>query len=88
MPISWRSTLLQYAGRLHRRHPFKSEVRIYDYVDADVPMLAKMYQRRLKGYRAMGYDLGRPNRDDSFVDGDYVVEYDQDVMQSLGRDTS
>ena len=87
MPISWKGTLLQYAGRLHRRHPFKSEVRIYDYVDADVPMLAKMYQRRLKGYRAMGYDLGRPNRGDSVGGGDYVVEYDQDVLQSLGRDT-
>ena len=88
MPISWKGTLLQYAGRLHRRHPFKSDVRIYDYVDADVPMLAKMYQIRLKGYRAMGYDLGRPNKDYSVGGGDYVVEYDQEVMQSLGRDTS
>ena len=87
MPISWKGTLLQYAGRLHRRHPFKSDVRIYDYVDADVPMLAKMYQRRLKGYRAMGYDLGSPNKDDSVGGGDYVVEYDHDVMQSLGSET-
>lgn len=87
MPISWKGTLVQYAGRLHRRHPRKSEVRIYDYVDADVPMLAKMYQRRLKGYRAMGYDLRGPEQDDNVGKGDYVVEYDQDVLQSLGRET-
>ena len=36
-PISWRGTLQQYAGRLHREHADKHEVRIYDYVDADVP---------------------------------------------------
>lgn len=87
MPISWKGTLVQYAGRLHRRHPRKSDVRIYDYVDADVPMLAKMYQRRLKGYRAMGYDLRGPEQDDNVGKGDYVVEYDQDVLQTLGRET-
>ena len=85
MPISWKGTLVQYAGRLHRRHPRKSEVRIYDYVDANVPMLAKMYQRRLNGYRAMGYDLRRHKQDARIQGGDYVVEYDQDVLQSLGR---
>ena len=42
MPISWRGTLAQYAGRLHRLHTAKREVVIYDYVDADEPMLAKM----------------------------------------------
>ena len=45
----------QYAGRLHRLHPDKTEVRIYDYVDRDVPMLARMFERRLRGYRAIGY---------------------------------
>ena len=38
-PISWKGTLVQYTGRLHRPHPGKIEVRIYDYVDRDVPML-------------------------------------------------
>lgn len=55
MPISWRGTLQQYAGRLHRDHAGKHEVRIYDYVDADVPPLARMFNKRLRGYRAMGY---------------------------------
>jgi superfamily II DNA or RNA helicase len=57
MPISWRGTLQQYVGRLHRIHDGKKVVRVYDYVDAQVPMLARMYEKRLKGYRAIGYEL-------------------------------
>lgn len=55
MPISWRGTLQQYAGRLHRLHDSKQVVQIYDYIDEEVPVLAKMYKKRLKGYAAMGY---------------------------------
>jgi len=44
LPVSWKGTLTQYAGRLHRLHPDKTEVRIYDYVDRDVPMLARMFE--------------------------------------------
>jgi superfamily II DNA or RNA helicase len=57
MPISWRGTLAQYAGRLHRLHVAKREVVIYDYVDADEPMRARMAGRREAGYRALGYDV-------------------------------
>jgi superfamily II DNA or RNA helicase len=55
LPVSWKGTLIQYAGRLHRLYPGKSEVRIYDYVDHAVPMLMKMFLKRLRGYRAIGY---------------------------------
>ncbi len=54
-PVSWKGVLQQYAGRLHRDYENKHEVRIYDYVDDKVPILNKMYERRLKGYRAIGY---------------------------------
>jgi superfamily II DNA or RNA helicase len=55
MPISWRGTLQQYVGRLHRLHDNKRVVQVYDYVDDGVPMLARMYERRLRGYSAIGY---------------------------------
>jgi len=55
LPVAWIGTLIQYTGRLHRLHPNKTEVCIYDYVDADVPVLARMFARRLCGYRAIGY---------------------------------
>jgi len=55
MPISWRGILAQYAGRLHRLHATKHEVVIYDYVDGNEPMLAKMAVKREAGYRSLGY---------------------------------
>lgn len=55
MPISWRGTLQQYAGRLHRLHDGKKVVQIYDYIDENIPVLMRMYDKRMKGYRAMGY---------------------------------
>ena len=57
LPISWRGTLSQYAGRLNRIHDSKKEVVIYDYVDFEVPVLARMYDRRIKGYRSIGYEI-------------------------------
>jgi superfamily II DNA or RNA helicase len=55
MPISWKGTLQQYAGRLHRLFEEKREVQIYDYVDIHVSMLEKMYHKRLNGYASIGY---------------------------------
>ena len=57
MPISWKGTLQQYAGRLHREHATKTNVRIIDYVDAGHPTLLRMWDKRQRGYRAMGYRI-------------------------------
>ena len=57
LPVSWKGTLLQYAGRLHRLYDQKKEVIIYDYADLKVPMLARMFDRRRRGYKSMGYSL-------------------------------
>lgn len=54
-PISWRGTLQQYVGRLHRLYDNKHEVVVYDYVDGSVPMLSAMYSKRVRGYEAVGY---------------------------------
>ena len=58
LPIAWRGTVAQYAGRLHRNYDRKSEVIIYDYVDDQVPVLAGMFGKRKKGYMAIGYVVG------------------------------
>jgi superfamily II DNA or RNA helicase len=60
LPVSWRGTIAQYVGRLHRLHDGKREVRVYDYADLDVPMLARMFDRRCKGYEAVGYTIQLP----------------------------
>jgi superfamily II DNA or RNA helicase/very-short-patch-repair endonuclease len=60
LPISWRGTVAQYLGRLHRLHEGKREVRVYDYADLNVPMLERMFDRRCRGYEAAGYRILLP----------------------------
>jgi superfamily II DNA or RNA helicase/very-short-patch-repair endonuclease len=60
LPVSWRGTIAQYVGRLHRLHEGKREVRVYDYADFDVPMLSRMFDRRCQGYEAVGYTIQLP----------------------------
>ena len=57
MPSSFKGKIVQYAGRLHRYHKDKQDIRIYDYVDGKVSVLARMYQRRLKTYKMLGYEV-------------------------------
>jgi superfamily II DNA or RNA helicase len=57
MPVSWKGTLQQYAGRLHREHATKTDVRIIDFVDTGHPALRRMWEKRQRGYRAMGYRI-------------------------------
>jgi superfamily II DNA or RNA helicase len=59
-PISWRGTLQQYIGRLHRLYDSKREVVVYDYVDGCVPVLSAMYSKRVRGYEAVGYQIQDP----------------------------
>jgi phosphatidylserine/phosphatidylglycerophosphate/cardiolipin synthase-like enzyme len=85
MPISWKGTLQQYAGRLHRLFKTKKEVRIYDYVDIQVKMLERMYQKRLNGYASMGYkakgELATDTPPDIIFDKDnFLPVFNQDVV--------
>ena len=83
LPVSWKGTLIQYTGRLHRLHPGKTEVRIFDYVDRDVPMLLRMFEKRLRGYRAIGYARGEEPLGYAEPRDEVVVAYDEDVLRSL-----
>ena len=85
MPISWKGTLQQYAGRLHRLFESKKEVQIYDYVDTHVGMLAKMYQKRLNGYAAIGYKARAEGLQGEAVDiifdnGNFLPVYNNDIL--------
>jgi superfamily II DNA or RNA helicase len=87
MPISWKGTLQQYAGRLHRLCENKQEVRIYDYIDIHVPMLEKMYHKRLAGYASIGYKArseGVPNEstDIIFDNQTFLPVYKNDLLNA------
>jgi superfamily II DNA or RNA helicase len=84
MPVSWKGTLVQYTGRLHRLSPGKSEVRIYDYVDPAVPLLARMFEKRLRGYRAIGYAREETPLAPVRLRGEPTVEYDEEALRDPG----
>ena len=84
LPVSWKGTLIQYAGRLHRLHPGKTNVRIFDYVDRGVPMLLKMFERRLRGYRAIGYARDETTLGLREIGDEPVVDYDEDAPPAVG----
>ena len=81
MPVSWRGTLIQYSGRLHRRHPSKTEVRVYDYVDCEVPMLLRMFEKRLAAYRAIGYARGEAPLGFAEPPEERTIEYDEEALR-------
>ncbi len=83
LPVSWKGTLIQYAGRLHRLHKAKQEVQIFDYVDREVPVLWRMFQKRLRGYRGLGYARGEAPLGLGDAGDDLVVEYDEGVLRTL-----
>ncbi len=60
LPVSWQGTITQYVGRLHRLFHNKREVRVYDYADLNVPMLARMFDRRCRRYEGIGYTIQLP----------------------------
>ncbi len=88
LPISWKGTLIQYTGRLHRIHPGKTEVRIYDYVDRSVQELARMFERRMMGYRAIGYSTAdeEPEKQRESNLEEPVIEWDEEALCSLDED--
>jgi superfamily II DNA or RNA helicase len=87
LPVSWKGTLVQYAGRLHRSHEGKREVRIFDYADREVPMLARMFEKRLRGYRAIGYEqVGVPSGYDGPSD-EPIVEWIESALPVLDDPT-
>ena len=83
LPVSWKGTLIQYTGRLHRLHPAKKEVRIFDYVDRGVPTLLRMFEKRLRGYRGIGYARGEAPLGFAEPKDEFVVAYDEDVLRTL-----
>jgi hypothetical protein len=72
-----------HAGRLHRLHAGKQEVRIFDYADREVPMLARMFEKRLRGYRAIGYEQRELPDGYEGVSDEPIIEWDEGALRTL-----
>ena len=87
MPIAWKGTVAQYVGRLNRDYENKTEVQVYDYVDVHVGVLERMFQKRIKGYIAVGYNLKAENNTEIpinslFSKDDYSNQLESDINKA------
>ena len=86
MPISWKGTLAQYVGRLHRNYEGKTEVIVHDYADIFVPMLDRMYHKRIRGYAELGYSMNGSSRaETSFLydSSNFYQKYADDISSTV-----
>ena len=86
MPISWKGTLAQYVGRLHRNYEGKTEVIVHDYADIFIPMLDRMYHKRIRGYAELGYSMnGSSHAETSFLfdSGNFYQKYSDDISNAV-----
>ena len=88
-PIAGRSVVEQYAGRLNRDYDGKKDVIIYDYIDAHIPVFDRMYAKRLRAYRQIGYTLRpsvseteRPEQGFIFDIDTYQTPYQEDLLHA------
>jgi len=86
-PISWKGTLQQYAGRLHRSYEGKENVIVYDYVDVHIKMLESMYHKRVSGYSGMGYKaLSESSTDEEigtiFDNHSFLPVFEKDIQSA------
>ena len=93
MPFSWKGTLAQYCGRLHRNFAGKNEVQIFDYVDYRIPVFDRMYQNRLKGYKLLGYSIKQNISENAEIQTesklysaeDYKSDFQKDILSAASK---
>lgn len=87
-PVSFAGRLEQYAGRLNRDYEGKKDVIIYDYIDFHIPVFDRMYQKRLRTYRKIGFRIfseaeGEKQEARAIYDaGNYQEIFEQDIAEA------
>jgi hypothetical protein len=84
LPVSWKGNTDSVRGpappssiRQSRRSS------IFDYVDREVPVLWRMFQKRLRGYRGLGYARGEAPLGFGNAGSDLIVEYNEETLRAL-----
>ena len=91
MPISFEGNVEQYAGRLNRNYERKKDVIIFDYIDQHITKLERMYHKRLRAYRKIGFEISAEVEDHlvvhkSIFDSDsYLSVYEKDISPASSR---
>ena len=90
-PVSFRGVVEQFVGRLEREYPGKEEIIVYDYVDSHIPIFDRMYAKRLRAYKQIGYEIsgdtvkqGKRVANAIFDIDNYREVYSQDLSGATG----
>ena len=90
MPISFEGNVEQHAGRLNRDYEGKKDAIIFDYIDQHVPTLKRMYYKRLRAYKKIGYEvcseiIDKQKITNSIFDSQsYFDIFEKDVISAAG----
>lgn len=91
MPISFESNVEQYAGRLNRDYDGKKDVIIFDYIDQHIPKLERMYHKRLRTYKKIGFEVCADVADKQkvsnsiFDSSNYLAVFEKDVQAAMSK---
>ncbi len=58
-PLAFKGRVVQYVGRLLRSREGKHHVELHDYVDSQIPVLARMHTKRHPAYTTLGFDVAK-----------------------------
>ncbi len=87
-PVKFEGRLIQYVGRLSRKHEGKKDVVVYDYVDSHIGFFDRQYKNRLRTYKKLGYRIiSDPIKEKQIVnaiyDGtDYTETFERDMVEA------
>ena len=87
-PVKFDGRLIQYVGRLNRTYEGKTNVIVYDYVDAHIPMFDNQYRNRLAAYKRIGYRIQSGDKAEKqtvnsiFDRGNYTEVFEQDLVEA------
>lgn len=87
-PVSYEGRLEQYVGRLNRDYEGKEAVFVYDYIDSHVRYFDRMYAKRLRTYKKLGFSICEGESKEKqithaiFDSEDYTEKFDQDLVEA------
>ena len=87
-PVSFEGRLEQYVGRLNRDYAGKEAVYVYDYIDSHVCFFDKMYAKRLRTYKKIGFSIWTGELQSKqminaiFDSGNYTEKFERDIVEA------
>lgn len=87
-PVSFEGRLEQYVGRLNRDYEGKEAVYVYDYIDSHIRFFDRMYAKRLRTYKKIGFSIWTEDKQPKqtinaiYDSGNYTEKFERDLVEA------